>query len=456
MTTEFSILHDVPLHSIPRILLLATLLAVCGSPATAGTKWHVDAAAAPLGDGLSWATAFDSIDSATALALSGDRIWVKAGHYTVAVPTEPGDPRTATFGVAAGVRLLGGFDGTETAFADRAELFDQTILSGDLGVLGDPSDNAYHVVSAVNGPGIPDGATTVDGFLIRDGNANAAGHSQGGGVLMFNAALRLRNCTMRDNRATFGAGLHAQPASANLRWCEFIDNHAEKNGGAIWGQAINYKVSHCRFSGNTALKGGAIYLHSIGSDIPGLPPIVLISQSLLYDNLAEEGGAIFLGGGEWASGKATISGCTIAYNHATVRGGGILSRTVTQIKAESRVRNSVIWFNRAPEAPNLSGRQHLAYCNVQGGAYGAGVITANPLFVDGPGRNLRLLPGSPSNDSGRNELIVGDYSDADADGNQTEPVPIELAWKRRVSDDPLAPNPGGDTNPIVDMGAYEL
>jgi hypothetical protein len=130
----------------------------------------------------------------------------------------------------------------------------------------------------------------------------------------------LRNCVIRDNFARNGAGLHAQPASANLRWCQFIDNRAINNGGGLWGQAINYKISHCLFRGNTAVRGGGVYLHSTMGTPPGGNPIVLIGGSVFHDNFAERGGAVYLGGSEWTSGKATISNCTIAYNSASITG----------------------------------------------------------------------------------------------------------------------------------------
>ena len=427
-------------------------------PAPAGTEWHVDAAAAPGGDGLSWATAFDSIDLAIAWAIEEDRIWVKEGSYTVARPTDAADPRTATFSIAMGVELLGGFDGTETSFSERAGLFDTTILSGDLGVLGDWTDNAYHVVTAVNPPGVPTGATTVDGFTIQGGNADGVGHGRGGGVLMFNAALRLRNCTLRDNRAVDGAGLHAQPGIAHLGWCNFIDNHARNNGGGSWGQALNYKASHCRFQGNTAMKGGAIYLNGVASGGPtSFETPIMIGNSLFHDNVAQRGGAVFLGGGHYASGAAVFRGCTFAFNRATESGGAIFARTESLVPAKSKLLNSVVWFNTAPVDPNLRGRHRVAFSNIEDPGYpGAGTLSVDPLFVDGPGRDLRLVSGSPSNDAGSNALIPMDLLDADGDGDYLEQVPIDLLGGRRVADDPGAPNDGGWMNPIVDMGAYEL
>jgi predicted outer membrane repeat protein len=431
-------------------VLLVFFLGLAGG-AAAQVRWYVDAGAAAGGDGLSWATAFRSPSEALANSIPGDDVWVKAGTYTVDTPLDVADPRSATFDIPAGVWLRGGFDGTETQFSERARLFDQTILTGDLGVQGDISDNAYWVVNAVFPSGIPPGATRLNGFTIRDGN-NDHPYGQGSGVHMFNVALVIKHCTIRNNRSYTGAGVHAQPAALRVSWSRFIDNVSLDRGGAIWGQALNCKVSHTTFSGNQADRGGAIYLHSTGNSTPGLLPISLIHNSVFHDNHARLGGAIFLGGASFSSGKATISSCTLAYNSATGSGGGIWAGTGAGIPAESTLHNSIVWFNSAPIYPNLRGRHAALACNFEDGAfYGTRNISSDPMFADGPGRDFRLTVGSPSIDVGGNILVPTDFADADADGTNLDEQSLDLDRRRRFRDEPSQP----DLERYIDMGAYE-
>lgn len=434
------------------VLSFLACLALAAPAAQAQVRWHVDASAAPGGDGLGWSSAFTSVDEGLTSALFGDSIWVRAGTYTPRLRSSPNDPRSATFAVQQGVSLFGGFAGHETQLEQRAGLFDQTILSGELGTPGDPGDNVHHVITAINGPGIPDGPTEIDGFTITGGNAVGAPTPFGGGVLMFNAGLRLFNCTIRGNRAENGAGLHAQPSSARLSWCIFEDNHALNRGGGLWGHAINYKVTHTIFRNNSASRGGAVYLNSISSGGSSLP-VVYFTNSLFHDNHATQGGAMYVAGGSVASGKVTVVNSTLAFNSATLEGGGIWANTSAAIPARSRLQNTIVWFNSAPSDPNLFGRHTLAYCNVESwpSSY-PGNISIDPWFLDGANRDLRLVPGSPSNDAGLNELVPHDFLDVNGNGIYQEPMPVDLARWRRFTDDPLAPGSG----PIVDMGAYEF
>ncbi len=141
-------------------------------PAT-GSVWYVDASAASGGNGASWACAFQNLQDAINAASSGHEIWVKAGTY---FPTKEPDgttdtPRNFTFLLKNGVAIYGGFAGTETARSQRNRVSNVTKLSGDVGTVGDNSDNCYHVVVSVS-----DANTTVlDGFTVEKGNATTSG-----------------------------------------------------------------------------------------------------------------------------------------------------------------------------------------------------------------------------------------------------------------------------------------
>ena len=117
--------------------------------------WRVKASAPAGGDGLSWSTAFDSLQDALDVAAVPDQVWVARGRYRPDRRIDSGDPRSVTFWVPNGVSLYGGSACNETSLVERAVTFQSTHLSGDVGVAGDSSDNAYHVLYLAQTQGFP-------------------------------------------------------------------------------------------------------------------------------------------------------------------------------------------------------------------------------------------------------------------------------------------------------------
>ena len=118
-----------------RSISLATVASLAlAAAAEAQTIWYVDADVPYGGDGTSWARATKVLEKALTVAAVGDQVWVAEGTYVPILRTDAADPRSATFFVPQAVAVYGGFDGTEATLAQRAGLFDTTVLTGDLGV----------------------------------------------------------------------------------------------------------------------------------------------------------------------------------------------------------------------------------------------------------------------------------------------------------------------------------
>ena len=77
--------------------------------------------------------------------------------------------RDLAFYLNKDLKIYGGFAGTETTLNQRDISTNPVILSGDIGTVGDNTDNCYHVfiMSSLTSSAV------IDGFIIRDGNANA-------------------------------------------------------------------------------------------------------------------------------------------------------------------------------------------------------------------------------------------------------------------------------------------
>ncbi len=147
------------------------------------TTWYVDDNAVGANDGTSWTDAFTDLQDALAVAQSLDQVWVAEGTYT---PAGPGGDRTATFTLLNGVVLYGGFDGTETSAQERAGLFEQTILSGDLNSddagWSNRADNSFNVLVG----SLTDNTAILDGFTVTGGQADGVEEQErhGGGLYL--------------------------------------------------------------------------------------------------------------------------------------------------------------------------------------------------------------------------------------------------------------------------------
>ena len=149
------------------------------------THYVNHAALAGLQNGTSWGDAFLDLQTALNAAGHGDEIWVSKGTY---FPSDSTD-RSLSFELKNGVRLLGGFNGTEISAAQSDPILNPTRLSGNIGNPSTEADNSYHVL---RGRGL-DESTILDGFIISDGYSvgavNASSDPNGAGLYLVGSSL---------------------------------------------------------------------------------------------------------------------------------------------------------------------------------------------------------------------------------------------------------------------------
>ena len=252
---------------------------------TPPARLYVKANATGAGNGLSWADALPDLQQALTYRCAQNltEIWVAAGTYK---PTSTTD-RAISFSLQNGVAIYGGFAGNETSLSQRPAINPVTgqpsgsILSGDIGAVGDAADNTYHVIN--NAPGLTSTAV-LDGFVITGGNisenqafgggmlhtegsptitrcsfqGNSAAY--GGAVYITSGSPRLTNCSFQGNSAAYGGAI-ANYSSAMLINCSFQSNTATSVGGAVYNaNNIDARLINCSFQGNSAISGGgAVY-----------------------------------------------------------------------------------------------------------------------------------------------------------------------------------------------------
>jgi len=212
-----------------------------------------------------------------------------------------------------GVTLYGGFDPSAgiIEFEDRDWVSYVTILSGDIGTVGDPADNCYHVFYHPAGMGL-DNTAILDGFTITGGNANEGSWPcfAGGGMFNDGSSPTLANCTFSGNSAmNYGGGIYNRESSSPLLTnCTFQNNSSTSNGGGMVNENGSSPVlTNCIFQDNSAASGGGMWNISY---VPATPTEPTLTGCTFAGNSSEYGAGIYNGPGS----SPTLTDCTFANN----------------------------------------------------------------------------------------------------------------------------------------------
>lgn len=284
---------------------------------------YVDQQVSGNNTGQNWADAYIDLQDAIVEAQYGDTIWVAQGIYK---PTTSND-RKINFSLKNGVALIGGFQGDETTIDQRDVNSYETILTGDIGAIGDSLDNSYHVIYALG----VDSTTLLDGFTITAGVANFEDPS-------FSSTFLLGGGILLDTNDDFPI---SNPVIQN---CIFINNTAWRGGGLYIKSSEKHQaypsIKHCLFKRNSAqLDGGGVTKFG---DKESTPPLSFIGCSFIQNRAGATGGGLFLSGSYI---NAEVDSSSFKNNESQDLGGGI-AFYLGLAEANVRIRNSMFISNK--------------------------------------------------------------------------------------------------------------
>ena len=336
--------------------MLFTLLAVLllGSAAKAQTIHYVTPTGANPTTGNKWEVSeitdeqILTLPEALAAANAGDQIWLLGFEQITSADQLYVAPADG-FTVNSGIKLYGGFRGTERTIDERPTLGKapyftyRSVLSGDINrddkvdeinyvypTNTTRSDNAAHVLSLNMEPTEISGnintyPTVVNGFTVIGGNAT----DFGGGIYVY------------DNNVE---GNNLERGAYQIEKCFLLNNYAAQGGGAIY----------------------------VTSDVKAVSTESRIVDCVVYNNLAGvRSGSENLGGGINIAGSGTIVNSSIFNNE----GGGVrlsssakavnltIARNTVMGIEGGVVSNSVIWGNSKVQNPTATSFENCASDN---------------------------------------------------------------------------------------------
>lgn len=420
---------------------LTILLIILAQHLSAQTIVYV--ANGATGVGTSWLDATSNLALAMSSAQPNTEIWVKQGNY---YPTSCASgcsdaERMVSFEMKPGVKIIGGFIGNETSSV-QASASNLTVLSGDIGVSGDNTDNSYNVLSC-----LACGAeASVRNIRVTGGFANrltANGPSErgraGAGLYIDATAMTagasptIIDCEFIENDVIGrGGAIYINAfnglANPNFQFCKISLNTSKAEGGAIGIDGpqgtVNLSLSDCELSNNgtvyssgSSQSGGAIFMSAQGGSTN-----INIARCLFKGNSADVatpssstgnqnglGGAIYITNSSSGSMALSISNTLFSNNSAYSAGaiynlGGVTNLTNVTLNGNQAVGsggsggalyvnggsativNSIFWNNPVPQNP--FGGRDIRFVN--------GTVNISYTLVEAADRAALFSPGSPS------------------------------------------------------------
>ncbi len=310
-----------------RALSEAEITEIC-PPALCKGPIHVDVDAASGGDGLAWASAFDTLqtalDTAQQLGCTNPEIWVAEGTYAP-------DPAVPVVTISQPLAIYGGFAGSETSLDQRNVDAHPVVLGGD----GWQSRVVVIEPSALDDVEL----LRLDGLTISGSDAGAIEVDawDSGGFNTLNPTVTFQDLVITNNSAVRGAGILAEKGIGAIR---IVDSHFEGNvaseaGAAIYHGDIHWIIEGSSFVANQSPGAtirevwelglshfghveltDSLMSNNVGGAVRGA--FMNATNTVFSGNTATYGGAIHI-----SEGSADLVDCELTNNQATNYGGAI-------------------------------------------------------------------------------------------------------------------------------------
>ncbi|MCC7332846.1 MAG: hypothetical protein IT232_09580, partial [Flavobacteriales bacterium] len=315
-------------------------------------------------------------------------------------------------------------------------------MSGDIGTIGNNSDNAHHLVIAAGGLG----NALLDGFTVKNGradgsnpitvNSQSVDRGNGGGLFSIQSGVKILNTSFVNNNANHGGAYYNLSTSSIFVNCSIKNNTAQYNGSGGYNNASTIQLINTEISNNTTGggNGGAMFNYSNSN--------LTLINCLLVKNSALDGGGFF----NLNNSSANLINVSLADNTPNAYN--------LQNASTLSAKNSIVWGGKAG-ASNTGTYQNSyvdgASWNGSWGTDGGGnIVSINDPFFDKSASDYRLSPCSQAINAGSNTLYTGAGGNLSTDkdiagNNRLNETTIDMGAVENIL--PVA------TLPVVNLGA---
>lgn len=310
------------------------------------SRWYVKTTSSGAGDGTSWADASGDLQAIINGSIANDSVWIASGVYKPQADasgnTNPANARQKVFYMKSGMKIFGGFGGTETNFDQRDVKTNKTIFSGDIDNNDTNTDgnniaetsadiqgnNVYQLLVIAN----CNKNTLVDGIILTAAKSNTTSTPS--------QTINGSNVT-----SDLGSALHIVGSYPIIRNCVFSGNYGGFFGNFYQNNnTITYvdtvKVISAIFTGNFAEYGGGMFIrrgHHYSNNL------------VMYNNTSTYGGALIVQNNMAASGTIDFINSTFVNNYST------FGKSLRIDAGTTKLINSIV-YNAVPySGGNISG-----------------------------------------------------------------------------------------------------
>lgn len=429
------------------------------------------------GDGKSWANAID-LTTALDQATTNSTIYLAAGVYYPTKTIRNGDATNEadkTIEISKNLKLIGGYEENPTSSSQPNPLVNKTVFDGQINA----QTQAYHTVT-ITAPFDVESKVTLNGIIIRGGNATNRGsqvtigdtkynRGWGGGILLANARVELRNVEVIDNKTSnsggtvgYGAGVYAfGNVKIEMYDSKINDNRGGNNGGGLWladGELVAYNSTfnnnhasgtagglHGYPNANITLYNCEIKNNSNTSYGAGLyvreNSKAIVVNTLITGNKSTSSNG---GGGVMQYGGTSVFliSSTVTNNSSVGPGGGIYRRNLMN---NLSVLNSIVALNSQVSSSkdiDMFTEASATAANIKNSVImesfymDSGDIDANKVFTPSTMLDGLFMPvgsNNPALTGGLNQASLSSF------GNTFSPVLSDLITKDKFGLDRTAP-----------------